>query len=178
MRFAMEKVASCHLSNNTNYNHRMMMTVLQKYGGKCVCCGETYYKFLSLDHVNGGGAAHLKKEGNRAHYKDAIDRDFPIDYQVLCHNCNKAKGVSTSCPCGTRQTIQEYLETLPLKHKFLTEENKEKVMSLREQGLSFRAIGAKLGVSYGTIAYWCKRISTDEEGFRPRVRHPLRLDGR
>lgn len=25
---------------------------------KCVCCGESRYEFLSLDHIHGGGITH------------------------------------------------------------------------------------------------------------------------
>jgi hypothetical protein len=32
------------------------MEMLSAYGGKCVCCGESEYKFLAIDHINGGGS--------------------------------------------------------------------------------------------------------------------------
>lgn len=79
---------------------RIRRQVLDGYGHKCACCGEDEYKFLALDHVNGGGNQLRKKtKGNSLlHYRDAIHRNFPKDYQLLCHNCNLAKGFYGKCP--------------------------------------------------------------------------------
>jgi len=65
----------------------------------CACCGEDEERFLALDHINGEGprrpgpysggnsfCAWLKKQG------------FPPGLQVLCHNCNSAKGKNRRCP--------------------------------------------------------------------------------
>lgn len=66
-------------------------TVLSGYGAVCSCCGQTEVTFLQLDHVSGGGNKHIKMHGGTAHYKDAIKRGFPDDYQILCANCNNSK---------------------------------------------------------------------------------------
>lgn len=86
---------------------RIRVFVLQHYSGtipKCACCGETEMKFLSLDHVNGGGTQHRKKitkdgsgkGGNMAYW--IFRNGFPEGFQVLCHNCNMAKGFYGICP--------------------------------------------------------------------------------
>lgn len=73
--------------------------VLEHYGGKCACCGEEEVKFLALDHVNGGGNAHRKLiGGNTQVYRVVRRTNFPNGYQVLCHNCNLAKGFYGECP--------------------------------------------------------------------------------
>jgi hypothetical protein len=63
------------------------------YGRKCVCCGEEHVEFLSIDHVYGKGAAQRKELSNgKGMYKWLIDNGFPEGYQVLCMNCNHARG--------------------------------------------------------------------------------------
>lgn len=76
----------------------------------CACCGEHRFQFLSLDHINGDGAAHrrqLKKDG-RALYRDLKKRNFPKGFQVLCYNCNHAKGKLLECPAhNTNERCKE-----------------------------------------------------------------------
>lgn len=80
--------------------------VIQHYGGKCSCCGETQYEFLSLDHVNNDGHKH-KKVGVTAHtlHQWAKNNGYPDTLQVLCYNCNCAKGVYGACPHQTTNKL-------------------------------------------------------------------------
>ena len=64
---------------------------------ECACCKEKIYEFLSIDHINGGGAKH-SREINRDLYGWLIRNNFPSGFQVLCHNCNFAKGHYGKCP--------------------------------------------------------------------------------
>lgn len=71
---------------------------LNRYGNKCVCCGETRYEFLAIDHSNGGGNQHRKRVvGTRLVYW-LIKNNFPDGFRVLCHNCNLALGFYGYCP--------------------------------------------------------------------------------
>jgi hypothetical protein len=78
--------------------------VLVAYGSKCACCGEATLAFLCIDHINGGGSEHrraLRAKGISAgagFYKWLQKNDYPEGFQVLCHNCNMAKGFYGSCP--------------------------------------------------------------------------------
>ena len=75
--------------------------ILEAYGGKCSCCGETEPIFLAMDHVNNDGYERRKITGNSSHvvYRDAMRRGFPPDYQLLCHNCNMGKSLNAGvCP--------------------------------------------------------------------------------
>ena len=73
--------------------------VLRHYGGICVCCEEQELKFLCLDHVDGGGNKHRAEVGGGTTFYNWIIREnFPAGFQVLCHNCNFAKGAYGSCP--------------------------------------------------------------------------------
>jgi len=65
---------------------------------ECKCCGEKQYEFLSLDHIDGGGNKHRKELGSKYIYSYLIQDNFPIGYQVLCHNCNMAKSYYGKCP--------------------------------------------------------------------------------
>lgn len=78
---------------------RLKDEVFEAYGGyKCACCGEPIREFLTIDHVNGDGAAHRRKIGSAAIYRWLKREGFPDGYQVLCMNCNWAKGVFGACP--------------------------------------------------------------------------------
>lgn len=69
----------------------------------CKCCGETEIKFLSLDHINGGGNRHRHEMGTRGLY-GVLRRDgYPKGFQILCHNCNLAKGFYGVCPHETNK---------------------------------------------------------------------------
>lgn len=73
------------------------------YGGVCACCGESRYEFLCIDHVNGGGREDRKIFSTWQIAKRVIDLGFPPEYQVLCHNCNSAKGFFGQCPHVTER---------------------------------------------------------------------------
>lgn len=65
---------------------------------KCACCGEKEYKFLGIDHVYGDGNKHRKKIGRGGLYQWLRNNNYPKGFQVLCHNCNFAKGHYGECP--------------------------------------------------------------------------------
>lgn len=84
---------------NARYRQKQRDIVIDGYGAICVCCGENNRLFLTLDHVNGRGAAERRQLGGQeAVYKRAKDLNFPDCYQLLCFNCNCAKGSYTICP--------------------------------------------------------------------------------
>lgn len=68
----------------------------------CACCGEAEYKFLCVDHINDDGAEDRKKNPSHATgrglYTRLIKDNFPEGYQILCYNCNMAKGIQGVCP--------------------------------------------------------------------------------
>jgi hypothetical protein len=78
------------------------LMILNHYGNgnpHCVCCGESHFQFLALDHINGGGSKHRKEVGNGTMlYAWIIRNNFPEMFQILCHNCNSAKGFYGQCP--------------------------------------------------------------------------------
>lgn len=101
-----------------NYNDRrnLRLTILAHYGGQCFCCGERRFEFLSLDHINGGGTKHRQSINTQGgwHFCRWIKKNnFPEGFQILCHNCNLAKGFYGRCPHErdrelARNDISEY----------------------------------------------------------------------
>ena len=84
------------------------MIVLEYYGGrppKCACCGEKETKFLALDHINGGGTRERKSTKGRNIIFNVIRDNFPTGFQILCHNCNCAKGFYGKCPHKSNDII-------------------------------------------------------------------------
>ena len=70
-------------------------------GGTCACCGETRAEFLSVDHKNGGGQKQRKQYLNHrgGYWRDILkDPRLKEKYQILCMNCNWAKGIHGYCP--------------------------------------------------------------------------------
>jgi 5-methylcytosine-specific restriction endonuclease McrA len=68
------------------------------YGGKCACCGESRSEFLTLDHINGRATEPYRIAGQKA-WARLKARGWPKDnYQLLCFNCNCAKGIYGRCP--------------------------------------------------------------------------------
>lgn len=78
---------------------RIKREVLAHYGdSRCACCGETRLEFLTIDHIFGGGRQHRQSQriGNMCVWLKK--HNFPEGYQVLCMNCNFAKGRFGRCP--------------------------------------------------------------------------------
>lgn len=102
IRPAIKGRSYCAQCNDKNLEHRRQfrLEVLAVYGGKCQCCGEKEPDFLTIDHVNG----RVDVGGNRdirtgyGLYLWIKRQGYPADYQVLCWNCNCAKGKYGSCP--------------------------------------------------------------------------------
>jgi len=66
--------------------------VLKHYGGECVCCGETEIRFLTIDHIDGGGTKQRNDIRGTNFYYFLKKNNYPSGYQILCANCNMAKG--------------------------------------------------------------------------------------
>ena len=72
--------------------------VIGNYGGKCSCCGETQTEFLSIEHINGGGKKHRNSLKQGFYYWLKSQRYPKDNFELLCYNCNMAKGFYGYCP--------------------------------------------------------------------------------
>jgi len=97
------KCKECFKKQTKNRYWKAKIKVIEHYGGKCVCCGESNPEFLTVDHVNNDGKKHRTEKpfsvGNNF-YKTLIKEDFNVGYelQLLCWNCNLAKNYYGQCP--------------------------------------------------------------------------------
>lgn len=82
--------------------------VIEAYGGKCVCCGETELDFLTLDHIKGDGGVHRRLVGKNT-YNWAFKNKYPKELQVLCWNCNVSKSFPRNGNKCLHQLIKEDL---------------------------------------------------------------------
>jgi len=84
------------------YDRMRRIDILNHYSNnepKCICCGEREIDFLALDHIDGGGNKHRReilKKCNMSAW--IIKNNYPPIFQILCHNCNMAKGFYGVCP--------------------------------------------------------------------------------
>lgn len=79
---------------------KLRAEVIAAYGGVCVCCGEAHPEFLDMDHIHGGGRAHIKLLQSQGQFYVWIKRQgFPKDLlRLLCANCNQSRGRYGYCP--------------------------------------------------------------------------------
>jgi hypothetical protein len=83
--------------HSKEYRWFLKKTVVNHYGGKCICCSESLMEFLTVDHIKGGGGKHRKRVKG-IFYVWIINHRFPKTLQVLCMNCNFSKGKYGYCP--------------------------------------------------------------------------------
>ncbi len=94
-----------------NYR-KVKREVMDAYGGVCQCCGEARIEFLTLDHINQDGAEHRRNTDPNTSctgynfYLRLRREGFPDwGLQVLCANCNTAKGAYGECPHVTERKL-------------------------------------------------------------------------
>lgn len=84
------------------YYHKIRLEALLHYSNgslRCACCGERHIEFLTLDHIDGNGAGHRREIGSTRDMFGWLKRNgYPLGFQVLCFNCNCAKGSNSTCP--------------------------------------------------------------------------------
>jgi len=89
-----------------SYLMRLKELVFSHYSKSgCSCCGEKEIKFLTIEHSKNNGAEERKrifgdsrKGGGSRFYLYLKRNNFPKGYDVLCYNCNCAKGFYKVCP--------------------------------------------------------------------------------
>lgn len=79
-------------------NAKLRQQIIEIYGNKCACCGESELDFLAIDHINGDGNEH-RKTFKGSIYLWLKKYNYPKkSFRVLCHNCNMATRFNKICP--------------------------------------------------------------------------------
>lgn len=109
-----EKVRQCYRASGAKRRKRIRDAVFEAYGGYiCACCGETEWKFLTLDHIDNDGSEFRQKMlGKRtasgmATYFWLQQNGYPSGYQVLCMNCNYGKQMNKGI-CPHKERCNDY----------------------------------------------------------------------
>lgn len=93
------------------YIPKLQEEVLTHYGGgkmACVCCGETIFQFLTIDHMNGREQHEKKNRKYRGWMLKQYLRShgYPEGYQTLCFNCNSGRALNKGvCPHEAKSGI-------------------------------------------------------------------------
>ena len=96
-----------------SWRWRLRIEIIFEYGGFCACCGEEQPEFLTIDHINNDGGK-MRKDGKQvvggSFYRWLKKNNFPKDeFQLLCMNCNFAKGHFGGCPhndCVNKEVLK------------------------------------------------------------------------
>lgn len=90
------------------------LSLIEQMGGECVCCGEDTYEFLQFDHIDGNGAEHRNELGRTSLATSDVIAKIE-EFQLLCCNCNFAKGMYGGCPHEDARCAIMYLESSHLQ---------------------------------------------------------------
>lgn len=82
--------SKCHQINKRNKYIDLKLEVFSHYGLKCAHCEENKIEYLTMDHINNDGAYHRKEVGTQI-FPWLKKHNYPINFQILCFNCNYGK---------------------------------------------------------------------------------------
>lgn len=77
---------------------QLRIEVLIHYGGRCFCCGQDDFRYLTFDHIEDNGAEHRRNNYSPI-YVWLKARGYPEGIQILCANCNTAKAYFGGLRC-------------------------------------------------------------------------------
>lgn len=116
-RAKQRRYKAAHPDLGPQRRRKIRLETLSHYSGqtppRCVCCGESGFWFLTLDHINGGGRSKENGRGGHVLYEWLRKRGYPLGFQTLCFNCNSAKGILGECPHKKGQ-----VEVFPMEDRY------------------------------------------------------------
>jgi hypothetical protein len=97
---------TCHNHKALLYRRAVKKLIFLWYGNKCVCCGERWIDFLTLDHIKDDGYKDGRRLGKRRggwlEYMRITTQGYanrPKGLQILCFNCQWGKQINKGfCP--------------------------------------------------------------------------------
>lgn len=100
---------SC-LQRNRELGRGLRKQVMDHYGGKCTCCGESQLEKLTIDHMDHDGKQHIKEivgGYSDRFYRWIIKHNYPENLQCLCWNCNMGKEANGGI-CPHKSIVDKY----------------------------------------------------------------------
>jgi len=106
---------AAQIAKRSRYYGKLRREAYAAYGGRCACCGESRFEFLTIDHIKGDGAEHRKTVAPGSRILQWLQqRGWPKeDFQLLCWNCNCAKGIRGGCPHESEPALTSFPWALP-----------------------------------------------------------------
>lgn len=98
------------------WNRKNREEAIAHYGGKCVCCGESRFEFLAINHKGPRGTGNKQRKSGKhkpgnGFIKWLKRNGWPKDFDILCHNCNQAMGFYGYCPHqGTSDPVRDKMQ--------------------------------------------------------------------
>lgn len=154
------------VSNSSKTLRKYREQIIEHYGSKCSCCGNSNLAALAIDHVYGGGCKHRKQ--GLAIVTQIVRSGFPNSYRLLCHNCNHSARMGGGVCLHKRKALvtrADYYKSIGILNKFSGEVDisKEVLEGYREK-MSNREIGKLLADAISECEIKPPyRISTFEE---------------
>ncbi len=68
-----------------------VLHAISKLGGACEWCGETFWKFLTFDHINNDGRSNRGKHTSIPFIRRLAEDAPKYNIRLLCWNCNCAR---------------------------------------------------------------------------------------
>lgn len=143
---------TCKKCLGLQYRTKLKLDMIKGLGGECVCCGERHPLFLTLDHINDDGNEHRKELACHQIVMRARTEGWPRDkYQLMCMNCNFARGQNNGiCPHKLETPEESYdrlqnrLQTFGKTRQNYNSENNLAGLSRAREVLSTERKAAKL----------------------------------
>ena len=86
-------------------NSKLRLQIIKYYSNGvmvCGCCGESIVEFLTIEHTFGKKTNNKNYNSDGYHlYSWIVKKDYPNGFEILCYNCNCAKGKYGICPHKT-----------------------------------------------------------------------------
>jgi len=163
------KFSQNNKESTKKYRKKIRKEVIDKYGGKCVCCGETELLFLTIDHKNNdGNLERIEMSGDQSGSSMKFFfkiRKEPIreDLQILCFNCNLGRSMNDGICPHHKPSPESYDTEIDLRRKrnndvgckIVWPENEELISKINEIGLM--SVAKELGVDHTAIRGRLKR---------------------
>lgn len=112
--FGVSRKNTCNGCKSRIYSAKLKYELLEAFGFACQCCGERHPDFLTLDHLVGTNHYGTGSTTQQLYAEAKRDNWDKSKYQLLCLNCNAAKGWFGSCPHQTGETPEVRLARLRL----------------------------------------------------------------